>query len=243
MRIPSSVAIGVAVLVVAGCSSGSGGPTATRTTTAKPIVKGAIFSATVDNPWFPLHPGAKWIYAGTEAGDRTRDLVFVTGRTRSIAGVQCVVVSDNVYTNGKLSETTHDYYAQDQHGNVWYFGEDTAELDRHGHVTSREGSWLAGRDGARPGIVMRARPTVGASYEQEHYAGHAEDHARVIATGARIRTRAVTSKDVLVTVEWTPLEPRVREHKYYVRGYGQVKEQVFRGGRETSSLVSYTRGG
>jgi hypothetical protein len=243
MWIRTSVAVGATSLALVGCSGGSGGPTVTTTTTGKPLVNVANFSATVDNPWFPLRPGAKWIYAGTEDGDRTRDLVFVTGRTKTIAGVQCVVVSDNVYTNGKLSETTYDYYAQDRHGNVWYFGEDTAELDKQGHVTSREGTWLAGRDGALPGIVMKAHPKVGAAYEQEHYPGHAEDHARVVATGAHLSTRAVTSNDVLVTLEWSPLEPKVREHKYYVRGYGQVKEEVFRGGHETSSLVSYTRAG
>jgi len=243
MRILSTVAIGAAAFALSSCTSGSGNPTVTATTSERPIVKGATFTATVDNPWFPLKPGAKWVYAGTESGDRTRDVVFVTDRTKTIAGVQCVVVSDNVYTNGTLSETTHDYYAQDQRGNVWYFGEDTAELNKHGHVTSREGTWLAGSHGARPGIVMQSHPKVGASYAQEHYAGHAEDHARIVATGARISTRAVTSSQVLVTVEWTPLEPKVREHKYYVRGYGQVKEDVFRGGHETSSLISYTAGG
>jgi hypothetical protein len=243
MRIPFAAAIGAAVLALASCSSGSSGnPTVTATTTGTPLVDTANFTATVTNPWFPLHPGDKWIYAGTEDGERTRDVVAVTGRTRTIAGVQCVVVSDDVYTNGKLSETTHDYYAQDRKGNVWYFGEDTAELDDHGRVKSREGTWLTGRDGARPGIVMQAHPKVGMSYSQEHYAGHAEDHARVISTQGRVDTPGVTSSKVLVTLEWTPLEPKVREHKYYVRGYGQVKEQVFKGGQETSSLVSYTHG-
>ena len=243
MRFRPSVAIGAAVLALAGCSGGSSGnPLSTRTITATPPVVSANFSATVDNPWFPLHPGDKWIYAGREDGDRTRDVVVVTDRTKTIAGVQCVVVLDDVYTNGRLSETTHDYYAQDKKGNVWYFGEDTAELDKHGRVKSREGTWLTGRDGARPGIVMQAHPKVGLSYVQEHYAGHAEDHARIVAIGKRIKTPAVTSRNVLVTLEWTPLEPKVREHKYYVRGYGQVKEEVFRGGHEMSSLVSYKRG-
>ena len=242
MRIRTSIAVGATSLALVSCSGGSGGPNVTTTTTGKPLVNVANFTANVDNPWFPLHQGAKWVYAGRESGDRTRDIVFVTGRTKTIAGVQCVVVSDNVYTNGKLSETTYDYYAQDRQGNVWYFGEDTAELDKDGHVTSREGTWLTGRDGARPGIVMKAHPKIGVSYEQEHYVGHAEDHARIVAVGAHLSTHAVRSNNVLVTLEWTPLEPKLREHKYYVRGYGQVKEEVFRGGHETSSLVSYTRG-
>lgn len=243
MRIQTSVVLGALSLALVGCSGGSGGPTVTTTTTDKPLVNVAAFTATVDNPWFPLHPGATWVYAGTDGRDRTRDVVFVTGRTKTVAGVQCVVVSDNVYTNGTLSETTYDYYAQDRQGNVWYFGEGTAQVDGQGQVTSREGSWLTGRDGARPGIVMRGTPKVGASYDQEHYAGHAEDHARVVATGARVVTRAVRSTNALVILESSPLEPRVRERKYYVRGYGPVKEEVLRGGHETSSLVSYSRGG
>ena len=243
MRIRTSAAVGATALALVSCSNGSSGhPLTTKTITSAPIVDSGNFTSTVDNPWFPLHPGDKWIYAGTEDGDRTRDVVFVTDRTKTIAGVQCVVVRDDVYTNGRLSETTHDYYAQDRQGNVWYFGEDTAELDKHGRVKSREGTWLTGRDGARPGVVMQAHPKVGMAYSQEHYKGHAEDHARIVATGTRLKTPAVTSRDVLVTLEWTPLEPKVREHKYYVRGYGQVKEEVFRGGQETSSLIRYTRG-
>jgi hypothetical protein len=89
---------------------------------------------------------------------------------------------------------------------------------------------------------MPAHPKVGTAYAEEQYSGQAEDQARIVATGARIVTPSVSSSDVLVILEWTPLEPKVREHKYYVRGYGQVKEVVFRGGRETSSLLHFTRG-
>ena len=82
----------------------------------------------------------------------------MTHRTRTIAGAQCIEVRDNLYLSGRLGERTTDWYSQDGDGNVWYFGEATAELDRNGRVTSTEGSWLAGRNGAQPGIFMPAHP-------------------------------------------------------------------------------------
>ena len=110
----------------------------------------AAFSPKVTNPWLPLRPGMRWVYSGTKDGKPTRDVVTVPGRTITIAGARCVVVSDRLYEAGTLEERTSDYYTQDRAGNVWYFGEDTAELDAAGNVTSREGTWRAGRDGARP---------------------------------------------------------------------------------------------
>ena len=79
--------------------------------------------------------------------------MHATHRTKAIEGVRTTVVHDVVLRHGKPREVTDDWYAQDRDGNVWYFGENTKELDRHGHVTSREGSFKAGRDGARPGAV------------------------------------------------------------------------------------------
>jgi hypothetical protein len=159
-----------------------------------------------------------------------------------IAGVRCIEVDDRLYTAGRLRERTADWYAQDRNGNVWYYGERTAELDAHGHVTSREGSWLAGVDGARAGIFMPVRPRVGATFGQEHYAGHAEDKFRVLSLDASVSTPAATSKRALLTKEWTPLEPGVVDHKLYVRGIGLVKEETVEGGRDRAVLVSVTRG-
>jgi hypothetical protein len=105
-------------------------------------------------------------------------------------------------------------------------------------VTSHEGTWLTGRDGARAGIYMPAHPSVGASARQEYYKGHAEDHFRVLALSARVRTPFVSSRHALLTREWTPLEPGVIDHKLYVRGIGTVREQTVRGGSELAILVS-----
>jgi hypothetical protein len=191
----------------------------------------STFSARVDNPWFPLRPGTRYVYTGVKDGKPSRDVVTVTRRTRTIAGVPCVAVDDRLYLRGRLGERTTDWYSQDRAGNVWYLGEATAELDARGRVTSTEGSWLAGVRGARAGIFMPADPRVGASGRQEYLRGHAEDHFRVVA---RLGANAVLTK------EWTPLEPGVLDHKLYVRGVGTVLEQTEKGGDERNELVSIT---
>ena len=147
------------------------------------------FVARVDNPWFPLLPGTTFVYRGVKDGKTARDVVTVTHATRTIQGVRSTAVADRLYLAGRLEERTTDWYAQDRRGNVWYFGEATGELDRAGHVTSTEGSWLAGRNGAKAGIYMTARPTVGQSRLQEYYKGHAEDHFAVVSLRARVMER------------------------------------------------------
>src|SRR5204863_4977934 len=152
--------------------------------------------------------------------------------TTLIDGARCVDVSDVLYVRGRLFERTTDWYTQDPDGNVWYFGENTAELDRGGHVTSTEGTWRAGVDGATPGIFMPAHPKVGQSGRQEYYKGQAEDYFRVLSTRAAVKVRYTSSRHALLTKEWTPLEPGVIDHKYYVRGIGVVLEQTVKGGDE-----------
>jgi hypothetical protein len=199
------------------------------------------FAARVDNPWFPLRPGTQSVYRGRKDREPSRDVVTVTGRTVRIQGVRCTVVDDRLFVRGRLAERTSDWYAQDRRGNVWYFGEATAELDRTGRVVTREGSWRAGVDGARAGILMSAHPRVGQSFRQELYAGHAEDHSRVVDLSARVAVPYVTSTRALVTEEWTPLEPGVRDRKAYVRGVGLVREQTVAGGDELAELVAVRR--
>lgn len=194
----------------------------------------------VTNPWFPLHPGDRYVYRGTEDGDRTRDVVIATYRTRVVDGVVCRVVLDRVWTNGVLGERTRDFYAQTTAGTVWYFGERTAELDREGHVTSREGSFISGVDGAEAGVFMQAHPRVGPSYYQEYYPGHALDAFTVLRRDGHLVVPYVSSHRALVTRETTALEAGVVDHKYYVRGIGTVRELTVKGGSESLSLVSLT---
>jgi hypothetical protein len=199
------------------------------------------FVAHVTNPWFPLKPGTTYVYRGLKDGKQTRDVVTVTHRTRTIAGVHATEVHDRLYETGHLEERTSDWYAQDKQGNVWYFGEATAELDKNGRVTSREGSWLTGVDGAQAGIFIPGHPHVGDSARQEYYKGHAEDHFQVLSLTATVSVPYLASHKALLTKEWTPLEPDVLDHKYYVRGIGNVKEITVKGPLERNVLVAVHR--
>ncbi len=188
------------------------------------------------HPWFPLKPGTTFVYTGVKDGEQGRDVVRVTARTKVIRGVRCTAVDDLLYLRGRLAERTTDWYAQDSEGNVWYFGEATAELNKKGGVTSREGSWLAGVDGAKQGILMPARPKVGQSFRQEYYKGHAEDHFSVLSLSASVVVPYTASAHALLTKEWTPLEPEVIDHKLYIRGIGLAKEETIKGGDERWEL-------
>lgn len=223
----ASAALLLAALV-AGCGSSSSQRTG--------------FSANVTNAWFPLHPGSVYRYRGIKDGEPSREVMTVTHRTRTIDGARCVVVSDLLYLRGRLEERTRDYYTQDADGNVWYFGEDTAELDANGRVKTREGTWQAGVDEAKPGIFMYAHPRIGQSARQEFLKGQAEDHFEVLRRGVTATIPFKRFDGALLTKEWTPLEPGVIDHKYYVPGIGTVLEQTVKGGDERNELVSFSRG-
>jgi hypothetical protein len=234
-----------------GCgSSGSGKARTAPTPTlphsnAAPVFAPANFPATphVDNEWFPLLPGSAWRYAGTKDGEPASDIVKVQPGSKSVDGVAAVIVSDQLYLSGHLEERTSDWYAQDNDGNVWYLGEDTAELSAAGKVTSTEGSWESGKQGAQPGVFMPAHPFIGQSGRQEYFRGQAEDHFRVLSLSAPIiGVTGTTETAGLLTEEWTPLEPGVLDHKLYARGVGTVKEDTVRGPKETNTLVSFTPG-
>jgi hypothetical protein len=224
----------LSVLVVVTAATAALGATETKAS-----VSASGFSARVDNPWFPLLPGTRYVYTGVKDGQRSRDIVTVTHQTRTIEGAPCVAVHDRLYLRGHLGERTTDWYTQDARGNVWYFGEKTAEFDRNGHITNTSGTWMAGVDGARPGIYMPGNPRVGQSGRQEYYKGQAEDHFRVIGLFHTVFAPGV--ENALLTQEWSPLEPGVLDHKMYVRGIGTVLEQTERGGNERNELVSVTR--
>jgi hypothetical protein len=198
------------------------------------------YSAHVTNEWFPLAPSTTYVYKGVKDRNAVRDVMTVTRGTFTIAGVPCVVVEDRLYgKSGRVIERTTDWYTQDKMGNVWYFGEDTAEIGKNGRVLSTEGSWKAGVDGAKPGIFMPAHPKVGQSFRQEFYKGHAEDHFRVLSLLGSVFSPSM--KNALWTQETTPLEPGVLDHKLYARGIGMVLEHTVKGGDEHLELVSVRR--
>jgi hypothetical protein len=150
------------------------------------------------------------------------------------------VIEDRLFLSGHLGEHTTEWYSQDKQGNVWYFGENTAELDKKGHITNTSGTWRAGVNGAKPGIFMFAHPKVGRSAQQEFYKGQAEDHFQVLSLRSPVSVPYISSKQALLTKEWTPLEPGTIDHKLYVRGIGTVLEQTVTGGNERAALISVT---
>ena len=196
----------------------------------------ADFVAVIDNPFMPLKPGTKVSFDGAE-----RIEITISTETKTILGVPTTVVRDQVFTDGELAEDTLDWYAQDSEGNVWYFGEKTAEYDE-GKVVSTAGSWEGGVDGAQPGIIMLADPQVGDVYRQEFYEGEAEDLAEVTGVGGSITVPLGTFTDILVTEEWTPLEPDVRERKTYVPGIGVVETRGIKGGDDVTQIVDMKPG-
>jgi hypothetical protein len=268
-RLRALVAVAATGLAVAACGGGqratgsapapasttSAASTTAATTRAKsgvidpgdggnyhPKVDPADFVARVDNPYMPLAPGSTWVYEGTVDGERQRVKVVVKPERKRIMGIPAVVVSDTVYdADGQPVEVTTDWYAQDRSGNVWYLGEDSKELE-NGKVKTTQGSWQAGVHGALPGIIMLAAPTPQKAYRQEFYRGEAEDMAEVVRLDATARVRAGSYDKVLVTREWTPLEPKNLEEKYYAPGVGNVLINLTAGERGRFELTRFTRG-
>jgi hypothetical protein len=199
----------------------------------------ADFTNRIDNPYWPMAPGSKWVYRGEEGGSEVQVEVTVTNKRKQVEGVEARVLLDVVTGNGKLIERTYDWYAQDSAGNVWYLGEDTKEYE-NGKVVSTGGAWESGVDGAEAGIIMPGKPRVGLSYRQEYYEGEAEDEARVVGLNEKVEVPFGRFQDVLKTEDTTPLEPNLVENKYYARGVGPVlKASASGGGRE--ELVEFRR--
>lgn len=199
------------------------------------------FVRRITNDFFPLAPGTTYFYRGEKDGTPTVTEFAVTRLTKRILGVSCVVVRDRAFEDNVLQEETLDWFAQDRRGNVWYFGEATRELDPDGNVVSTEGSWEAGVDGARPGIIMEARPRVGDRYFQEMAADVAEDQAQVLRVGRDPRVPHAAFREVLQTAEFTRLRPGVLDQKFYVRRVGFVLGVTVRGGNERTQLIRIER--
>jgi hypothetical protein len=186
------------------------------------------------NPYFPITRGATWAYRS----EGQTETVVVTGETKQLLGVNCAVVRDIAKEDGEVIEDTRDFYAQDVNGTVWYFGESTTEFEG-GDPVSLAGSFAAGIDGAKPGIIMEAMPQGGDVYRQEFALGEAEDLAEVLKlTGSAHVPGASCEGDCLVTRDFTPLEPGVEEHKYYAPGVGSILEVDLETG-ERLKLVSF----
>jgi hypothetical protein len=197
------------------------------------------FSVDIDNPYWPMRPGARWVYREREDGATQRVVVTVTDDTKKVAaGIAGRVLHDIVTEGGEKVEDTYDWYAQDRDGNIWYLGEDTTEFE-DGKAAGKEGSWEAGVDGAKAGIIMPADPEVGMRYRQEYYEGHAEDEGRVLSLDEQAEVPFGHWEDVLMTRDTTPLEPDLVEHKFYARGVGPVLTVAVSGSSGREELIRF----
>jgi hypothetical protein len=244
--------VGIAVLlpVLAGCGSSGDSSSATAQSgtstfpqSSEPAdINPADFTTTIDNPYWPMPVGAVWhVRVTNPEGESLQETITVTDRTKRIAdGVTARVVRDVVYDHGKPKELTDDWYAQDSDGNIWYFGEDTAEIAPDGSRDT-SGSFEAGKNGADAGIAMAAHPYVGLTYREEYYKGHAEDRTRVLALGQQVEAPAGHFDDAVLTDDFSPLEPTLSEYKLYAKGVGPVVAVSVSGENEREDLVSYSR--
>jgi hypothetical protein len=192
------------------------------------------------NPYFPLGIGNRW-----EFRSQTQSTVVeVLNRTKLIDDVRCIVVRDVVTEDGKLHEATNDWYAQARNGNVWYCGEETGSYEffrgdrpQRAELVSIDGSFKAGRDGDKPGIIFRASPTLGEMYIEEASLGNAEDATVVLSVNyaygkdpvldelvPRRLAQYLCAGNCVVTRNFSLLEPGVFERKYYAPGIGVFLE-------------------
>lgn len=245
--IPLAVAAVVAAPAAAMVSSASPSTLGRASTTTgcvpgyEPVLDPATFVRAIDNPYFPLPVGTTFVYRGVRDGQTQVDRVFVTSRTKIVEGITATVVRDVAKHGNQKLEKTFDFYAQDREGNVWYLGENTKAYGPNGRVASTEGSWESGVDDAEPGIIMEANPTVPDGYRQECLKGQAEDSAWILSRGGELTVPYGTVQDVLRTMEFSPLEPKVVDKKIYGPGVGIVQEMTVAGGQETSVLVKVLR--
>ncbi len=247
-----SLALLLVLLFLVGCGGNGddresdGAGVASLPQGAEPVdLDPAEFSVEIDNPYWPMTPGSRWVYSEKDGeGGMQRVVVTVTEETKRIAnGIEARVVHDVVSQGGEPVEITDDWYAQDSEGNIWYLGERTAEYEK-GKVVSRSGSWEAGVDGAQPGIIMPADPRPGLAYRQEYYAGEAEDRAKILSLTEQAEVPFGHFSNVLLTKDLVPLEPDVLEYKLYARGVGPLLTLDVSGSSGREELIRYTgRGG
>lgn len=178
----------------------------------------------VNKYFIPLKTGSFLRFEGEEDGEAKALLISVLKRTKKVAGVRCAVVREMEWTDGEITEISWNYFAICPRCNdVFYFGEDV-DIYEDGEVASHDGAWLAGVNGAKPGLIMPGRPLNGARYYQEIAAGVALDRAEHLGDKATVETPAGTFQNCLFVAETTPLEPGHVSLEHYARGVGLIHD-------------------
>ncbi|GEM_PF-1136775 len=186
-----------------------------------PHINPSDFTTEITNKYFSLPVGKKMIYEAQTNDGLEKIEIQIFNKTKTIMGVTTLLYGDKVWLNGQLHEDTKDWLAQDNNGNVWYFGEEVNNYEG-GKLKDHAGSWIAGENGALPGIWIKANQKLGDSYRQEYYKGKAEDMRDVISINETVKTKRVTYTGCVKVYDWTPLDPKSKEHKYYCPEVGAL---------------------
>lgn len=195
------------------------------------------FTTSIDNKYLRLPVGRKLYYEEQTADGLENIIIEIEPGTKKIMGVTTIIYRDTVSVDGVLVEDTRDYLAQDKDGNVWYFGEDVDNYE-NGTLQDHSGSWVAGVDGAEPGIWIKAENKAGDSYKQEYFKGEAEDMRDVVAVNQTVVTKAKTYTDCVKMYDWTPLAPDAKEYKYYCP---EVAAEVVTENAETNEIAELVK--
>ena len=203
----------------------------------------ADFSTNITNPLFPLSSLGTKVFEGQDTDPDTGQVIdtrlesVVLGKSRKVAGVQVLVLEEKAFADGELVEQALDFFAQHRDSTVYYFGELVDNYD-NGKIVDHDGSWLAGKNGAEPGIIMPAEPVVGQTFNQENAPGVAQDQSRVLALDETVKTPAGKFKGCAKFEDTNPLDPQsTAEFKWYCPDVGLVRDEDAEGFIE---LVSYT---
>jgi len=200
---------------------------------------------TGENPYFSLEPGHQLVLEGEDDGEALRLEITVLGQKKLLkldldpddgdsraTWVKTRVVEEREWKDGELVEVSRNFFARcKQTGDVYYFGEDV-DIYEDGEIVSHAGAWLAGKNGARPGVIMPGTFLLGSRYYQEIAPGVAEDRAEHLAMGLDLELPAGVLDDCVHIVETSPLEPGAESVKFYCEGIGLVADGE-------AELVSY----
>jgi hypothetical protein len=192
------------------------------------------FASTGENSYFILIPGYQVTLEGEEDGEDLQLVMTVLNETKVVDGIETRVVEEKETEGGNLVEISRNYFAICKPtNNAIYFGEDV-DMYEDGEIVSHEGAWLAGANGSKAGMIMPGKVEVGLKYYQEIAPGVAEDRAEIIGVNDTLDTPAGNFQNVLRTEETNPLEPGVKESKFYAPGIGLIQEEAL-------VLVKYTK--
>lgn len=184
----------------------------------------ADLADTGTNPYFVLQPGYVMEFEGKEGGKAHHLTITVLDKTKKVAGVKCRVVEERETEGDELIEISRNYFAISTRTNaVYYFGEDV-DMYKDGEIVNHEGSWLAGVDGAKYGMIMPGVPLLGARYAQEVAPKVAMDRAEIVSLDRKITTPLKKFENVLKTEETSVLEPGNKEYKYYAKDVGLIRD-------------------